>query len=125
MDIRITSKRRTSSKHLPAPAVQFRVKKAMANVLPVPLNPKKGNSTEKSQLAHLFVTDSHSEGMGKVLFSQVSVCSHFGGGVAPIQLMGGGGVPHPSQWEVTPILPVGRGGGVPPSFQVKNGVLPS
>ena len=54
----------------------------------------------------------HSEEMGKVLFSQVSVCPHFQGGT-PFWLMEGGtpsfliGVPHPSQWEGTSILPNG------------------
>ena len=61
----------------------------------------------------------HSEGVGKVLFSQVSVCPHLGGGwnvphlvdrgVPPSFLTGvqlppfsRWGVPHPSQWEGLP-----------------------
>ena len=39
----------------------------------------------------------HSEGMGRVMFSQVSVCSHFGGGVPTLDrgvpTLDGGGVP--------------------------------
>ena len=57
---------------------------------------------------------------GKVLFLQVSVCPHFGGGRGtPSQVqVGGGGVPHPrSRWGTQssrgyPILGPG-GGGVP------------
>ena len=84
--------------------------------------------------------------MGKVLFSQVCVCSHFGG--TPIWLIGGvppilpagvppsfltGGVPHPSQWVVPPSFPSqvrtgstpipDQDGGLPPS-QVRTGGTP-
>ena len=37
----------------------------------------------------------HSEGTGKVMFSQASVCLHFGGGGTP---SGWWGVLHPSRW---------------------------
>ena len=46
----------------------------------------------------------HSEGMGKVLFSQVCVCSHFGGGT-PIQLMGSTHIL--PDWGCTPSIPTG------------------
>ena len=72
----------------------------------------------------------HSERMGKVLFSQVSICPHFGGGGTPIQMTGGyphladRGYPHPG--------PLGGGGGTPSSFDggkyhhpVPMGVTPS
>ena len=53
---------------------------------------------------------SHSEGMGKVLFSQVSVCSHFGvGGVGHVHLADRG-VPLFFPTGVTLILPDGGGG---------------
>ena len=53
----------------------------------------------------------HSEGMGKVLFSQVSVCSHNGGRGTPIQLTRG--TPFPTGGR----LWGGEGGkGLPPSF---------
>ena len=48
----------------------------------------------------------HSEGMGKVLFSQVSVCSHFRGGG------GSGGTYLPANEGVPMFWPIrGRGGG--------------
>ena len=59
----------------------------------------------------------HSEGIGKVLFSQVSVCPHLGGGVTHLADRGypfllDWGVPHPSQWGYPPSK-VRMGGGVP------------
>ena len=76
----------------------------------------------------------HSEGMGKVLFSQVSVCSHFFGGYPHLADGGGGGegtpipgqdgeyphtrsglggVPHPRSGQRVPHPRSGRGGGTP------------
>ena len=58
--------------------------------------------------------------MGKVRFSQVSVCSHFGGGYLPSSRQGGGGRYLPSSWWGVPTSSwQGRGvstlwgGGVP------------
>ena len=57
---------------------------------------------------------------GKVLFSQASVCSYFGEGGTPIQLMGGtpslpdrGGTPHPRSGRGVPPSQVRMGGSTP------------
>ena len=80
-----------------------------------------------AELSHCFFFLPHSEGMGKVLFSQVSVCSHFGGlgGLPPSSWWGR--VSHPANRGGTPIWQMGGyphpvptwvpGGGVSPSSQ--------